>query len=1370
MTKAKHLLAVFICMLGALGLRATHIVGAELYYTCIDSSSHLYEITLKLYRDCDRGQANFDNPIELYIFNGSTGRQHAIINMPRPANTPRIAPENWDDCVGSTYTICVEEGIYRDTIALPPNLGGYDLGWARCCRNSAITNLDQPLGQGVTFLAHVPGSQLASCNSMPVFRQVPPVFLCANQTFNFDHSAVDADGDSLVYRITNPYLGLDMNGAGAGNSTVNPGDPDPIVGTIANNPMGPPPYQNTPFASGYTWSSPFGAGPISLDPQTGFLSLVPPTPGIFVVAISVFEYRNGQLLSEQKRDFQIHVVPCIDQGDPPVITHDLSGLNHRGDTVCVASDEDFCYTFTVTDTDPGDTLHAFAVSPEFNSGATFGWAGINPVTGFVCWEPGCEYVNSITPLIIAARDTGDCPSVKTVYDTVWIKVLPPQNKPPAITTNLSGFQMSGDTIVVTAEDDLCVPFVVTDSNDTDSLTLTALGTIFSGQNPPQLTVNGVNPLWGTVCWKPACSYKDQIIEIVLEARDHPECADSAIVLDTIYIKVIVPPNNPPVISIDLGGLPRRGDTLEIIALDSFCFDFTVSDPDISDTLVVIPVSSVFQQNDGPTISWSGANPLQGQVCWTPSCAWAGQLVMLEIGGRDDGICNTAREVFDTVWVEITVPPNQAPVGWHDLSLVDSTSGDTIIVQPTNSFCYPVSFSDPDMGDSLLLETVGLVFDTAANAPRVDVRGTNPLSIDVCWTPGCEYQGKTIPLILKATDNGDCNNVHVVYDTVWVKILKSRVLPPQISVDFGSLNTRGDTIDIWVDDSVCYDVVVLDQTPENGIRTEYTFESAGGGRNLGYGDWSFRQQDNRLIGRICLKAPCLLGGSLFRMRLKAWDLPKCPPTDSAEKIVYLRVRTTFESFAGRDTFFCHGEGGVRLAAIPIGGVPPYDFLWTCDAAPFCGLSSPYDSIPTANPARSTTFRVQITDSRGCKSEVDDVDVFIQPKPVVDAGPDQWMCEGGQGVILQGSVINQNQSPGPFSHQWSPAAGLVDSTKLRPLARPEKTTIYTLIVKDLSTGCSSFTTTLDPKSTAVVNVKPRPTVDAGPDRIVCPRDSVPLIGKAWDAPPPYNYVWTPANGINLPNSPTPNVSPPFTYTYFLVAFSQGCPSVADSVTVEVRTMPTADAGNHFEICEGDSLRMRGLAGGDSTATYTYNWTPGRWLSDSTAQHPVAFPEKDILYSVVATSSHGCVSLPYDVNLRLAPRPVAEVTASRDWICAGDTVDLYANHGWVSNEPPGANVYYTWSPHDQMDDRHLQHQRQTPSGSVTYVLQATHLACSSFDSVELVVYDPPLLNLASSEPAICGRDSIQLLASGGNGAATFSWEPAPGLTRHLTFPLRG
>ncbi len=44
-------------------------------------------------------------------------------------------------------------------------------------------------------------------NSNPVFTVYPPLFLCVNTPFTFDHSATDIDGDSLVYDFYTPYNG-----------------------------------------------------------------------------------------------------------------------------------------------------------------------------------------------------------------------------------------------------------------------------------------------------------------------------------------------------------------------------------------------------------------------------------------------------------------------------------------------------------------------------------------------------------------------------------------------------------------------------------------------------------------------------------------------------------------------------------------------------------------------------------------------------------------------------------------------------------------------------------------------------------------------------------------------------------------------------------------------------------------------------------------------------------------------------------------------------------------------------------------------------------------------------------------------------------
>ncbi|MEL7342474.1 MAG: hypothetical protein AAGM67_18475 [Bacteroidota bacterium] len=134
------LLGVFALLLVWQNGRATHIVGAELFYECLDSTNSTYKLTLKLYRDCQNGQAPYDPTITLFIFNGNTGSIFQTVSVPIPPSTPQLQP-NFSNCFISPPQICVEEGIYETVITLPPSAQGYNIAWARCCRNQAIDNL-----------------------------------------------------------------------------------------------------------------------------------------------------------------------------------------------------------------------------------------------------------------------------------------------------------------------------------------------------------------------------------------------------------------------------------------------------------------------------------------------------------------------------------------------------------------------------------------------------------------------------------------------------------------------------------------------------------------------------------------------------------------------------------------------------------------------------------------------------------------------------------------------------------------------------------------------------------------------------------------------------------------------------------------------------------------------------------------------------------------------------------------------------------------------------------------------------------------------------------------------------------------------------
>jgi gliding motility-associated-like protein len=265
---------------------ASHIVGGELGYTCLGNDDYL--VTLKVYRDCYNGQAPFDDPSNVFIYN-SLGQQVTVLPMPFPGSNQ--LPNNVNNpCLIVPPNICVEEAVFTYQVHLPAIAGGYKMIYQRCCRNYTIVNIVNPSNTGATYEATMPDSGLAICNSSPFFVNFPPSIICVDVPFIFDHSAVDPDGDSLVYDLCNPYDGA---------NSLNPYPYPPLA------------YAPVIFAAPYTYADPMGGTPpMTIDPVSGLLTVTPNNVGQYVVGVCVSEYRNGNLLSVHRRDFQFNVAPC----------------------------------------------------------------------------------------------------------------------------------------------------------------------------------------------------------------------------------------------------------------------------------------------------------------------------------------------------------------------------------------------------------------------------------------------------------------------------------------------------------------------------------------------------------------------------------------------------------------------------------------------------------------------------------------------------------------------------------------------------------------------------------------------------------------------------------------------------------------------------------------------------------------------------------------------------------------------------------------------------------------------------------------------------------------------------------------------------
>ncbi|HHJ49779.1 MAG TPA: PKD domain-containing protein, partial [Phaeodactylibacter sp.] len=273
--------------------RASHIVGGEITFECLGNNQ--YKIILDVYRDCFYGDptAYFDNPAHIGIFNQSNILVQQV-NMPFTGMDDTLSAIFSDPCLFDPGDVCVHTTRYEKVVTLPAIPGGYQLVYQRCCRNQTISNIYNPDQTGMTLSTYMSEQSMLECNNSPDFTFIPPIFICVNKPIDFDHSATDAEGDSLVYRLCTPYEGATYS---------NPYPPIPSA----------PPYDTVDWVDPpYNLDNILGTDStvLSIDPHTGFITGVPTNQGQFVVGVCVEEYRNGQLISSMRRDFQYNVGQC----------------------------------------------------------------------------------------------------------------------------------------------------------------------------------------------------------------------------------------------------------------------------------------------------------------------------------------------------------------------------------------------------------------------------------------------------------------------------------------------------------------------------------------------------------------------------------------------------------------------------------------------------------------------------------------------------------------------------------------------------------------------------------------------------------------------------------------------------------------------------------------------------------------------------------------------------------------------------------------------------------------------------------------------------------------------------------------------------
>ena len=384
----KALLVVLLFFTLAEDTLALHIIGGEMTYVCLgddpnNPGSKLYAVTMKVYRDCQGGGAGFDSAPggntqgTVTVYRGvSTIPFIGTIFLNAPIVTDIDPTADSNPCLIIPGNVCVQEGVYSFDVSLPiDSVESYHLVYQRCCRNTTITNIQNPGDAGSTYTVEITSKSQLECNSSPIFNNFPPIVICVNEPMVIDHSAFDADGDQLVYEFCSPLLG--------GSNT-----------NVAPNPDGAPPHNEVQFVlPNYSALNPLGVNTnVNINVGTGFITGTPLVEGQFVVGVCVKEFRDGELLSVVQRDFQFNVTYC-----EPTVVADLGEVD-AGEVFKFFSCVDSVIAFTNESTDeqyineyiwefeiPGDNPLSFS---DRDVTVTFPGAGF--YTGTMILNPGTD--------------------------------------------------------------------------------------------------------------------------------------------------------------------------------------------------------------------------------------------------------------------------------------------------------------------------------------------------------------------------------------------------------------------------------------------------------------------------------------------------------------------------------------------------------------------------------------------------------------------------------------------------------------------------------------------------------------------------------------------------------------------------------------------------------------------------------------------------------------------------------------------------------------------------------------------------------------------------------------------------------------------
>ncbi len=1312
-------IALMMRVIFAGSVSASHTMGADLTYECIGNNT--YKITVSFYRDCI-GIPAPANPL-VTVKSATCNQNLSVTCYPRPGTGQEVTPScssSVTTCNGGTFT-GIQEWIYDGIITLPAQCTDWTFGYSLCCRNAAITTINNPSSSTFYIYASL-NNTISPCNSSPTFSNKPVPFLCLGQQFCFNHGAYDADGDSLVYSLITPKQ----------TATTNVQYHSPYT---ANNPLNSSP--STTFSS-----------------SSGDICLTPQALEVTVMAVLVKEYRNGVLIGTVERDLQLTVMNCAN--NLPTLSG-INGTNNYSLTIC--ANQQTCFNLFSNDPDNGQHL---TVNWDFGiPAATFNSsAGVHP-TGTFCWTPTTADIGHSYSFTATVTDDA-CP-----YNG---------SQTHSYTINVMGIDVDAGPDQSIACSDLAT---ITANASGGSGTYTYLWN--NGSTMQSITV-GPGTYWVTAN-DGTCSATDTVVidapfsPVANFTATTPTCAN----LFTNFFDQSTTPTGTIVgwhwsfgdgdtssLQNPVHQYPSLGNYQATLIVESSlgCFD-TITLPVAiqsaptasfawSPTCENSPVTFA-DLSTGSPVSWAwtfGDGGTSTNESPTYTYTAAGTYTVTLITANSSGCVDTA---VNTITVHtlpvISAGPDKVICSGKSVT-VTASGGQNYLWLPSGQTTQTISFT-PASSTSLIVNSVDVNGCTSADTMNIVV---NPLpavnagadklicmgtsttltatgAVSYTWNPG-GVSGSSISVSpaglttysVTGTDANGCSSADAV--NVNVGVLPVANAGPDKNICGGqsvTLTATGGGAYLWspggmttasitvspastqtyqvtiTNPSNCTstDAAVVNVNAHPSINLQSAFLCAGSNTTLDAGNTG-----SQFLWNTGATSQTIQVNSGGNYSVTVTDVNGCSATSSCS-ILYSSVTTVNMPPAS----FCQGDS-ILLDA----GYSGMTYSW-----------SPGGQTTQTVYANSTgSYVVTVTDTAGCSGNIS-FNISTNPAPVPNFSFSPT-CQGNTMFFTNASSISSGVITGWL---WNFGDGTT-SLNQNPSHLYAASGNYnvTLTVTSAS-GCSSTITN-------PVTVNPLPVPSFSPTAS-CIGSGVNFINSSTVSSgviSGYNWDFGDGSGSTAQN-PTHNYAASGNYSLTLqVMTSGGCvQTLNQNLTVHPSPVASFAVSN---VCLGNAVNFSNNSSIATGSITSYYWDFNDTYT-STQSSPSHIYSTAGIYSVqlIVTSSFGCIDT-VNKKVRVYDLPVAYAGTDQT-ICTGTSAVLTASGGtsysWLPGNSSAASITVS------------------PSSTTTYSVIVTDAnGCTSSDAVNLYVNSLPNAQ-AGVDQSVCAGGSTTL---SGTGGLTYSWNP--------------